>query len=513
MKHLFTCLLGGLLLATPTLAQRVAAPPPADPVRQKLDAIFVNLDRSQVPTGRLLEAAVPLAYLPGFDGVLHDSARTDIDGFRLLYATALSAHLYGDEALPTLSDFNQSLQAAAPTAPAQAIPVAVQYVSYNFLRPDAETAGLVSLQNEQLLDVPDRLESPYLPAVLFAAAPERSYAASTTVSLVLPRSLYLASGARNDSPTPYLDLGDGQGYRTATWDQPLRTTYGTGGTKRVKVKLVYSGRSAFGDAIMRNEIRESWFDLTVLTGASGSYSASASAAGATSARYNPGSPDTPLDPAQGFDWTVDPTVDNPGPTDYTHHRGALVNVRYGQGHTSVVKPFIVVEGYDTSLIAPHLVGNNNQNNSIYSFLISATTPGSFDFNDALQTAGYDLIYIDFRDGADDIRRNAFLFEQVVRQVNTWKQNAGSTEKNVVMGESMGGLVSRYGLAHLVRSGYDPQTRLLVLHDSPSAGPTARWACRPSRGKPISRLLSRLAFLRVAPGYKPPASLAIKSERG
>lgn len=38
-----------------------------------------------------------------------------------------------------------------------------------------------------------------------------------------------------------------------------------------------------------------------------------------------------------------------------------------------------------------------------------------------------------------------------------------------MGESMGGLVARCGLARLARNGYDSQTRLLVLHDSPQRG--------------------------------------------
>lgn len=120
MKNLFTCLLGWLLLASPALAQTT------DPVRQKLDNIFAPLDKSQVPTGRLLEAAVPLAYLPGFDGVLHDSARTDMDGFRLLLATAQSARLAGSESLPTLADFNQLVKAAAPTTATGAIPIAIE---------------------------------------------------------------------------------------------------------------------------------------------------------------------------------------------------------------------------------------------------------------------------------------------------------------------------------------------------------------------------------------------------
>lgn len=79
------------------------------------------------------------------------------------------------------------------------------------------------------------------------------------------------------------------------------------------------------------------------------------------------------------------------------------------------------------------------------------------------------IYIDFTDNTDDLRRNAALFEAVVRWVNVQKSQAGSTEPNVVMGESMGGLIARYGLARLVRGGYNPQTRLLVLHDSPQRG--------------------------------------------
>ena len=96
MKQFSFLWLAASLWAAPALAQ--TAP---DPVRAKLDLVFASLDKAQVPTGRLLEYAVPLAPVAAFDGVaLRDSARTDLDGFRHLYATALSGRCFGADTLP-----------------------------------------------------------------------------------------------------------------------------------------------------------------------------------------------------------------------------------------------------------------------------------------------------------------------------------------------------------------------------------------------------------------------------
>ena len=288
MKHVFTLLLGALLLAHSAYAQT------KDPVRQKLDQIFYYLDKSQVPTGRLAEAAVPLAPLQNFDGVsLSDTSRADLDVFRHLYATAQSSRVSGADTLPSLSTFNRRVLAAAPTTSSGAIPVAVQYIGYASLREDAETAGLVRFQNEQLFDVTGRSESPYQTAVLFAAAPERTYSATPTVSLVLRRNLYLATGTRlTTSPTLSIDFGDGQGYRAATWNQPLSTTYATSGAKRVKIRLSYPYYSGKLRVPEGDDVRESWFDLTVFAPAT-----TANRGGATTANYPV---ETPPGSTEGF---------------------------------------------------------------------------------------------------------------------------------------------------------------------------------------------------------------------
>ena len=51
-------------------------------------------------------------------------------------------------------------------------------------------------------------------------------------------------------------------------------------------------------------------------------------------------------------------------------------------------------------------------------------------------------------GADYIERNAFLLVKLIQSVNDSLRNNGSNEKLVLVGPSMGGLISRYALAYM-----------------------------------------------------------------
>ncbi|MGI4870140.1 MAG: hypothetical protein ACRYFX_03060 [Janthinobacterium lividum] len=197
------------------------------------------------------------------------------------------------------------------------------------------------------------------------------------------------------------------------------------------------------------EIQESWFDFVVQEPVS-----------TAANRY---SNDTIT---RGFNYIVHSN---------NNHSSAHIAVRYGAGHTSLVKPLIVVEQYNIATVADGALAHcNNANNTVQNFLEKTQPPytGNFDFNLNLEQAGYDIVYIDFDYNTDYIERNAALFEDVVRLVNTtWKQPLnGVVQRNVVLGMSMGGLIARYGLAEMTKRGNDdPDTRLLVLHDSPQRG--------------------------------------------
>lgn len=72
-------------------------------------------------------------------------------------------------------------------------------------------------------------------------------------------------------------------------------------------------------------------------------------------------------------------------------------------------------------------------------------------------------------GADYVERNAFTLVKLIEQTNAQLIANGSTEKIVIIGPSMGGLISRYALAWMEQNGRNHNTRLWVSFDSPHNG--------------------------------------------
>ena len=268
----------------------------------------------------------------------------------------------------------------------------MQYKPYA-RRPGALQDNLLRVQNDQLYDVPGRSQSPYQTNVLFAAAPARLDAPTNSVSFVFRRNLFLSGNGR--LPTSLaLDFGDGNGYRIARWGRSLSTVYAAGGSKRIKVRIEFVSSPPREEGASATVTYESWFDLIVPEPA-------------VAARYGDNG---------GFDYIVPIT---------SSHASAHVNVRYGAGHTSLVKPLIVVEQYNIATVANGKLAHcNNSNNIVDEFLDRTEQPftAPFNLNGSLEQAGYDIVYIDFDYNTDYIERNAALFENVVRLVNgTWKQ--------------------------------------------------------------------------------------------
>lgn len=373
------------------------------------------------------------------------------DIWRTAYQTLYTSRVYGTNPLSPLSSVNDAIFNAEtswlgsettggggggfyllvepPATPA--IPVVMMDVDYNSCRTDAVSANLFSYSGNQLHDVTGRTQSPYLLKNAFLATPTKN-SAKGGLSFVFTQGLYVKISSKTLSSIQ-VDFADGAGFRTASWDTPVSASYTTNGSKLIKIKLTYS------DASTRQCYTT--VEMTDVT--------------SPGARYSGDAPGYVL-PAP--DHVFAPT---------SLHSGGKLYIQYSVTNNSspkkLRKPLFVVEGFDAHFVAPDLVDNYDMSD-----FIKQLNGGNI--NTSLDNAGYDLVFLDFNNGTDDIRRNASLFEEALAWINNPAQKEISgTSQNVVLGLSMGGLVARYGLARVTKAGGATDTRLLITHDTPHRG--------------------------------------------
>lgn len=131
------------------------------------------------------------------------------------------------------------------------------------------------------------------------------------------------------------------------------------------------------------------------------------------------------------------------------------------------KPIFLVDGFDP--------GDTRDTNLIYSLLNYGTSGENL--GDIVRNEGFDVVVLNFPQyspedgliidgGADFIQRNAMILVELINQINAQKVGA---EQNVVIGPSMGGLISRYALRYMEQNQMEHDTRLYLSFDSPHLG--------------------------------------------
>lgn len=124
-------------------------------------------------------------------------------------------------------------------------------------------------------------------------------------------------------------------------------------------------------------------------------------------------------------------------------------VWYGYESEALDKPVIVMDGLDPGDVRDHI--------QIYDLLGENTTS-------LLWAEGYDLVILNFDQGAGHIQDNAHVLMDLLR----WAKEESAYEA-VVVGTSMGGLISRYALAHMESVEEDHNVHLFVSFDAPHMG--------------------------------------------
>ena len=88
-------------------------------------------------------------------------------------------------------------------------------------------------------------------------------------------------------------------------------------------------------------------------------------------------------------------------------------------HTTIVKPFIIVEGFDPRL------PNKSKGFTHYNNVVA---PNSF-LKMLRKDFGYDLVYVDWKSSGEYIQANAYTLISVINWINEQKAISNSKEKN------------------------------------------------------------------------------------
>tara|TARA_R110002050_G_scaffold247901_2_gene385704 strand:- start:5148 stop:10004 length:4857 start_codon:yes stop_codon:yes gene_type:complete len=350
-----------------------------------------------------------------------------------------------------------------------ALPIMAFNFKYQKVKSGAFANGDIALQNGQFV-LSDSTLNPFEDQELWLAGVHADEVPiNDTFFVVLPELLlFINSHLAGDSVLSIeIDLDDGLGFRSLNLDIPLPVYYsGEGGVeKHIQLKWNITGKTLYSNL--------SWKTSTACTFPQAQLPPWPSITESISVRTG--------NSMQTFSRTIKHLFKASIPFYGQKAQGkAYVKYRNGAGAnpTTFVKPLIFVEGLDLKELMqyssaasfnaysnypqlgqtgwPQLWGCNDEG------LFSAATP----YLDSLSQEGYDIIMLDFKDGADYIQRNAFLLVELINRIN---QNKIGNEPNVIIGASMGGQVVRYALSYMEQNNMPHCVRLNVSLDSPWKG--------------------------------------------
>lgn len=440
MKKIFT--LCWLAASLTSLAQTSTV------FQDNMSVIYQNVDRSPVTTGLLLDYGLLLTDVAAYNGTLQANNYVNRTAWSSLYASLFLMKFNNNAALPlpaaAESQINNDLLADGAIRSTDLVGdylaenntvvhmVGLHY-QYQQFRADAATAGLVYVVNNQIFDTPGRPSSPYEIKDAFAIAPTTVHLQGNNHVFRLRPDLFFTNVTKSISSFQ-ADFGDGLGLRNVSIGTDVNVTYATDSVKTILFQLVYADGQVLQSRTLVN-----------LSGTTKMCS---------TCRYT--TPQSYSFPKAGVNFPV--AADQMG-------KGTITVATSGTDG-KLDKALIVVEGFDPF----------NQYN--YSSLIldkySLAVKVNVDFpnqtfSQLLEANNYDLVFLDFDNSTDDIKRNAYLLENVIYWVNQQVAASGSTQKNVVLGISMGGLVARYALRDMEVRNVNHNTRLYCSLDSPHQG--------------------------------------------
>lgn len=435
LLHLIAIYIIGIIIITNVSAQTSVSS--LSSIRSELNAMFANLDKDRIPTGLLLDYAIDTIDLSDYDGSnLTDSTYVDRVILGDILNTLNSASVDGDifDTAMLIDSFESQ--------PSDYISIATVLYQYNYIKEDAIDNNLISYDDNtgQVSDVFQGTEwqNPYDSSYVFAFAPNQDIYYSMDVTYEIANDFFFNNVSNINAL--YFDAGDDLGYRVMD-SQAVHVLYSEEGLKTIKIKVELEG----------GLILEAHSKIIILCTTSLS--------------------------EFGASFPAEPEVCSHTLSDGTE---IYANISYWTQSVDgkLRNPFIVVEGFDPWQLARIINDNIYAGQKVpqgFTYCTSAenwnNTYESALYGSFIQSemSSYDLVYIDWSNSLVSIQDNAELLIKCIQRINEIKADAGSTSKNVLMGQSMGGLIARYALKRMESLEIKHEVSTYVSHDAPHLG--------------------------------------------
>ena len=419
---------------------------------QKFKALdYSDFDKSDLKTNLFIENKSPLSAIGG-----------DYDTYNMYSFLQMYKELAINDKINQFKNFNELKRIAQPINYSNIVKIGLMHFEYEYL-------DKKSFSNKNIEVVGNKVtkkSSGYIfnKKTSTVIAPISFVKRGLKTTYLLENDFFI-NNTSNQIISIQANFDDGQGYKKITFNTPLTIEYLQKGDKKLAFKIELSN----GEIIERkssikidysNEDLASIYKMapsevtSSLTADLSAYSGATSHQGLAEYEIFLGADnilDKPIFIVDGFD-----------PSDTRILSGIYDLLGYDNGGTpeNLADYIRNEEDYDVVLI----------NFPTY-FRLSGGTLQSLANSTDVNTDGV-IDVLDYPSsvivdgGADFIERNALSVVEIINIINTQKVG---TEENVVIGPSMGGLITRYALNYMETQGMNHETRLWMSFDSPHLG--------------------------------------------
>ncbi|MEM8927297.1 MAG: T9SS type A sorting domain-containing protein [Bacteroidota bacterium] len=423
-------------------------------VASQTNTVFSLLEKNRVPHQILLDYGYDFVDATQYDGVLRSNNYLSPGIYRQLYNTMLSSRV--NTSVPEL-EAPEDLESAWSSkrksetnkfgkgSPTSALVLNGLYYKYSRIRSNALSQNDIRVTNGKYDDVyvSGTWQNPYETKTSFGMALPVQQIANSKISLLLSNETWYT----NQSPNVHsfaVNFGDGSGYKAFSLGNALLHTYANDGNYTVTFRLrLTNGQYLY----CRNRLK--------VTGAARQNALSARDPGCN--LPNGSFPLEFVTATRSFQGIAG---------------SATLQIAYANTCGQITKPLIVAEGLDTGLQQEGATIGDSDIEQFFQFVDNSGSQSLIDLVSTTNTAitnDFDVIYVNWDNGVDDLRRNAFVLQRVIEWVNQQKAISGSTTPNVVLGQSMGGVIARYALRDMENRNEDHDTNLYISHDAPHQG--------------------------------------------